>query len=59
LGEAVRSLGPFASKDDLFKSSQLMKSMVEELYQERGPRRNPKVEEGESSIRAKGGVGGG
>jgi hypothetical protein len=36
-----------------------MQAMVEELYQERGLRRNPKVEEGESSVRAEGGVGGG
>jgi hypothetical protein len=35
-----------------------MKSMVEELYQETGLRRNPKVEEGESSVRTEG-VGGG
>jgi hypothetical protein len=36
-----------------------MKAMVEELYHERGQRSNPKVEEGESSVRAEGGLGGG
>jgi hypothetical protein len=54
-----RKIGPFASKDDFFDSFQLMKTMVEELYYERGQLRNPKVEEGESSVRAEGGVGGG
>jgi hypothetical protein len=54
-----RKLGPFAYEDDFFEAFQLMKSMVEELYHERGQRRNPKVEEGESSVRAEGGVGGG
>jgi hypothetical protein len=54
-----RKIGPYASKDDFFESFQLMKAMVEEIYQERGLRRNPKVEEGESSVRVGGGVGGG
>jgi hypothetical protein len=36
-----------------------MKAMVEELYHEIGQRRIPKVEEGESPVRAEGGVGGG
>jgi hypothetical protein len=55
-----RKLGPFAYEDDFFESLKLMKAMVEDLYQERGLRRNPKVEEGESSVRApEGGVGGG
>jgi hypothetical protein len=57
---SLRKLGPFTYEDDLFESLKLMKAMVEELYQERGLRRNPKVEEGESSVRApEGGVGGG
>ena len=55
-----RKLGPFASEDDFFESIKLMKAMVEELYQERGLWRNPKVEDGESSVRApEGGVWGG
>jgi hypothetical protein len=55
-----RKLGPFTYEDDFFESLKLMKAMVEELYHERGLRRNPKVEEGESSVRApEGGVGGG
>jgi hypothetical protein len=36
-----------------------MQAIVEELYHEISQRRNPKVEEGESSVRAEGGVGGG
>ena len=31
-----RKLGSYASEDDFFESFQLMKAMVEELYQERG-----------------------
>jgi hypothetical protein len=54
-----RKLGPFKSEDDFFEAFKLMQAMVEELYHERGQRRNPKVEEGESSVRAEGGVGGG
>ena len=36
-----------------------MQAILEEIYHERGQWRNPKVEEGESSVRAEGGVGGG
>jgi hypothetical protein len=54
-----RKLGPYASEDDLFEEFKLMKSMVEELYHERGQRRISKVEEGESSVRVEGGVEGG
>jgi hypothetical protein len=52
-------LGPFKSEDDFFEAFKLMQAMVEVLYYERGQRRNPKVEEGESSVREEGGVGGG
>jgi hypothetical protein len=52
-------LGPFKYEDDFFEAFKLMQSMVEDIYHERGQRKNPKVEEGESSVRAKGGVGGG
>ena len=56
---SLRKLGPYASKDDSFEAFELMKSMVEEFYHERSQRRISKVEEGESSVRAEGGVGGG
>jgi hypothetical protein len=52
-------LGPFKSEVDFFEAFKLMQAMVEEIYHERGQRRNPKVEEGESSVREEGGVGGG
>jgi hypothetical protein len=48
-----RKLGPYASEDDFFEAFKLMQAMVEEIYHERGQRRNPKVEEGESSVRAR------
>ena len=54
-----RKLGPYASEDDFFEAFQLRKAMVEELYHERGQQRISKVEEGESSVRAEGGVEGG
>jgi hypothetical protein len=54
-----RKLGPYASEDNFFEAFQLMKAMVEELYHERGQQRVPKVEEGESSVRAEGGGEGG
>jgi hypothetical protein len=54
-----RKLGPYAFEENFFEAFQLMKSMVEELYHERGQRRITKVEEGESFEREEGGVGGG
>jgi hypothetical protein len=56
---SLRKLGPYASEDDFFEGFQLIKSMVEEIYLERGQRIISKVKEGESSVRAEGGVEGG
>jgi hypothetical protein len=52
-----RKIGPYEYEDDLFEAFKLMKAMVEEIYHEIGQQRNPKVEEGESSVREEGGVG--
>jgi hypothetical protein len=49
-----QKLGPFKSEDDFFEAFKLMQAMEEELYHERGQQRNPKVEEGESLVRAEG-----
>ena len=54
-----RKLGPFASEDDFFEAFKLMQAMVEEIYHERGKRRLRGNGEGESLVRAEGGVGGG
>jgi hypothetical protein len=56
---SLGKLGPYKFEDDFFKAFKLMQAIVEELYHERGQRRNPKFEEGESSVRVEGGIGGG
>ena len=52
-----RKLGPYKTEDDFFEAFKLMQAMVKEIYHERGQRRNPKFEEGESLVREEGGVG--
>jgi hypothetical protein len=54
-----RKLGPYKTEDDFFEAFKLMQAMVEDIYHERGQQRFRGNEEGESSVRAKGGVGGG
>jgi hypothetical protein len=57
--DSPRRLGPYEYEDDFFEAFQLMKAMVEDLYHERGKQRIQNVEEGESSVKAKGGGEGG
>jgi hypothetical protein len=50
-----RRLGPYDSEDDFFEEFNLMKSMVEDIYNERGQQRG----EGESLVKEEGGGEGG